>query len=130
MTLFVSDDEYSQPYFLRSSDRTPSYAPTPGYFSRLGSPSEGCPSPESRRAADEHSFALEQADPVSSPHVVEQHDERSIGEQPDRNHYMSLIEWRVTLNHRVIAKDTEQDLVQPPSVRESSIELTVFCDGR
>jgi hypothetical protein len=46
--------------------------------------------------------------------MVEHDDEGAPEEQPQEC-IQYRIEWKVTLNRRVVAKDTEQDLVQLPS---------------
>lgn len=110
MTISVSDEEDFQPHRLRSY----AYAPTPGYFGHAYTPSVGflSPDPEDERSSPEQQT---EADLIAFPHVVEQDDEGTPSEQlPDSCQY--LIEWKVTLNHRIVAKDTEQDLIQLPSV--------------
>lgn len=113
MAVFASDDDNTfNSQFLRPWDTTPSYAPTPGYCGRAWTPSLGCASPEPEQRVDGHS---QPTVPVSPIHLVEE--ERGSGEQrPDGIKYTYLVEWRVTLNQRVIAKDTEQDLSEPPSI--------------
>ncbi|CAG8010665.1 unnamed protein product [Penicillium nalgiovense] len=116
MAFSVPADEDTQNDFLRLRDRTPSVAPTPGYFGHESTPTSGFFSPNPSQAPDESSSSLHHAqpDPVGFPHMVEHDDEGSPEEQPqERIQYR--IEWKVTLNRRVVAKDTVQDLVQLPS---------------
>lgn len=113
-----ASNEYDnfQSGFLRSCDSTPSYVPSPGFFSPAWAPSVGCASPDREQVADEGSSQSRQIQP--DPEVVEEtveYEGRTSSEQPlDCIEY--LIEWRVTLNRRVVVKDTEQDLVQMPSL--------------
>ncbi|EHA21825.1 hypothetical protein ASPNIDRAFT_56474 [Aspergillus niger ATCC 1015] len=89
-------------------ERTPSYAPTPGNFDRERTPSEYslCPScerspplvPQSNRQR-----AFDSVEPRNGP---------ADFEEPCYMPY--VIEWRVTLNNRVLTKDTEQDLDSTP----------------
>ena len=93
---------------------TPSYAHTPGYCGREWTPSLGCASPGLEQRVDGHSQPTVPANPIHI-HLVEE--VRGSSEQrPDGIGYNYLAEWRITLNHRVIAKDTEQDLSEPPSI--------------
>jgi hypothetical protein len=97
-------------------ERTPSHAPTPGYFDHEWTPSVICPSPNAEDIVGECSPSLHQhpSDQLSFHPVVEREDESAWDEQsPDCIHYQ--IEWRVKLNNRVVVKDTEQDLTLPPS---------------
>lgn len=115
MTVSALDDEITtDSRFLWPSDPTPSYAPTPGYFGGTWSPSVGYASPQPEQGEDRRS------PPAESPgftQQVEEHDEELPDEQSsDSTRYTYLIERRLTLNHRVIAKDTEQDLDEPPSI--------------
>lgn len=115
MAASALDDEHTfDPQFPRPWDTTPSCAPTPGYIGRDWTPSLGCASPEPEQLVNSRS---EPPDSVSPLHLVD--DEGTSG---DRIGYTYLVEWRVTLNHRVIAKDTEQDLSEPPSVFWPRIE--------
>lgn len=114
MAVSILDDaDTFEPQFPRPRDTTPSCPPTPGFFSGAWTPSQGYASPEPGRVDD----ASQPTDPVRLSHLAEEHDdERAGGEHIlDCSRYRYLIEWRVTLNHRVIAKDTEQDLAEPPS---------------
>lgn len=90
--------------------------PTPGFFSRENTPdtpSVFCPSPS--RTFNEHSTPLTQSQPGQLGFLdeAELDNGRTDDEQPSCLPY--LIEWKVTLNKRVLAKDTEQDLVLEPS---------------
>jgi hypothetical protein len=96
-------------------ERTPSYAPTPGYPDREWTPSVICPSPDPGNLVGECSPFLHQHtsgqlsfDPVVQLAGGNAWDELSS----DRIHYQ--IEWRVKLNNRVVVKDSKQDLTQPP----------------
>ncbi|KAJ5100797.1 hypothetical protein N7456_006849 [Penicillium angulare] len=124
------DDETYRILFLRSDDRTPSYAPTPGYF-RGDTSSLGCLSPEPEQTEDicteQQTALLNQTQPdLAGPHQgVEQEDGGLDAQVSDYIQY--VIEWRVTLNRRVVVKDTEQDLVQMPSFYWPRIQARA-CD--
>ncbi|KAK2762260.1 hypothetical protein FQN54_001270 [Arachnomyces sp. PD_36] len=78
-------------------------APTPGYFTHTPAPSVPDPSPDDVPDPDHLGFV-----PLN-----DWDEERSYDEQPPTCiHY--LIEWKVTLNNRLVAKDTEPDVVLPP----------------
>lgn len=116
-TLFndYDDDDAYRPELPDLWERTPSYAPTPGYPDREWTPSVICTSPDPEDIVGECSPSLHQhaADQQSFDPVVERADGGAWDEQsPDRIHYQ--IEWRVKLNNRVVVKDTKQDLTQPP----------------
>lgn len=112
-----NDDHYDayQPELPNLWERTPSYAPTPGYPDREWTPSVICSSPDLENIVGECSpsshqqlFGHQSFDPV-----VERADGSAWDAQPtDCIHYQ--IEWRVKLNNRVVVKDTKQDLTQPP----------------
>ena len=109
------DDDAYRPELPNLWERTPSYAPTPGYPDRERTPSVICPSPDSADIVGECSPSLHQhlSDQQSFGPVVERADGSAWDEQsPDCIHYQ--IEWRVKLNNRVVVKDTKQDLIQPP----------------
>ncbi|EPS32153.1 hypothetical protein PDE_07113 [Penicillium oxalicum 114-2] len=111
----ANDDAY-RPELPNQWERTPSYAPTPGYPDREWTPSVICPSPDPEDIVDECSPSLHQhsSDQQGFDPVVERADRSAWDKQsPDRIHYQ--IEWRVKLNNRVVVKDTKQDLTQPPS---------------
>ncbi|KAJ5507812.1 hypothetical protein N7527_009955 [Penicillium freii] len=83
-------------------ERTPSWAPTPGYLHREYTLSVICPSPDAEDIQ------------LIFYHAVAGQDRSAWNEQPaDCIQYQ--IEWRVKLNNRVVAKDTEQDLTLPPT---------------
>ncbi|KAJ5720259.1 uncharacterized protein N7483_008193 [Penicillium malachiteum] len=103
---FDNDDIY-QSRLPDFRDPTPSYAPTPG---REWTPSVLCSSPDpdplifSERSSPLHKSQSDQLDFMQEGEV----DDGGL----DYVHYQ--IEWRVKLNNRVVAKDTEQDLALPP----------------
>ncbi|KAF4766946.1 hypothetical protein HAV15_009615 [Penicillium sp. str.  len=119
-------DNTFQTGFLRSCDSTPSHAPTPGFFSPAWAPSTGCRSPDPEQVADKDLSPLRhiQPDRVGLEEAVE-HERGTSGEQPS-DYIQYLIEWRVTLNRRVIVKDTEQDLVQMPSLHWPQIQARAY----
>ncbi|KAJ8147377.1 hypothetical protein LV157_008672, partial [Aspergillus fumigatus] len=90
--------------------RSPSYCPTPGDFGRERTASE-----YSFSSHGERSTPLPQSRPGRLRFLdhVESDDGASDDEYPSYIPY--VIEWRVTLNNRVLAKDTEQDLDSAPS---------------
>lgn len=111
-TAFDNDDVY-QPRLPDLWDQTPSYAPTPG---REWTPSVMCSSPDPERIVSERSSPPQQTQSGQLGFMREEelvgggtHEERRL----IYIHYQ--IEWRVKLNNRVMAKDTEQDLALPPS---------------
>ncbi|XHF99663.1 hypothetical protein AWENTII_003192 [Aspergillus wentii] len=109
-----NDDYASQIQQSYSWERTPSYAPTPGNFGRDRTPSVF--SFSSNREPDERSSPLRQNIPNQLDFL--QVDNRGNGTTNDKQPPTSiryLIEWKVTLNNRVVKKDTEQDLVLRPS---------------
>jgi len=92
---------------------TPSYAPTPGDFGREWTPSV-CPSPAytySDRSSPSHRPA---PDCLGFLDDTELNWGRTYNEDTPKS-IDYLVEWKVTLNNRILAKDTEQDLVFKPS---------------
>lgn len=123
-TTHENDDTFL-PQLPDLRDRTPSYAPTPGYLNRECTPSVICPSPDPEEIADERSFALRgsQSHQLGFQPVVDRESGANWdGQSADCVRYQ--IEWRVKLNNRVMAKDTEQDLVLPPSSYWEEIRKT------
>jgi hypothetical protein len=109
------DDNAYRPELPNLWERTPSYAPTPGYPGREWTPSVICPSPDSEDIVSECLPSLRQhlSDQQSFEPGVERAGGSTWDEQsPDCIHYQ--IEWRVKLNNRVVVKDTKQELIQPP----------------
>ncbi|CAI7580189.1 unnamed protein product [Penicillium pancosmium] len=108
MTYTPFNDDYTyRPELPDLWERTPSYAPTPGFFDRGDTPSVICSSPDP-----------EDLIPVAECQVGSSWNEQS----PNCIHYQ--IEWRVKLNNRVVVKDTEQDLTSPPSSHWDQIAET------
>lgn len=109
------DNDAYRPELPDQWERTPSYAPTPGYPERQWTPSVISRSPDPEDIVGQCSPSLHQHpfDQQGFDPVVERADGGAWDEQsPDRIHYQ--IEWRVKLNNRVVVKDTKQDLTQPP----------------
>ncbi|KAI2734473.1 hypothetical protein DTO013E5_9156 [Penicillium roqueforti] len=118
---FDNDDTY-QPRLSDLWDQTPSYAPTPG---REWTPSIMCSSTDPERIFSECSSPLHQ--PQSDQLGFMREDEVDVGgthEEQRLNYVHYKIEWRVKLNNRVVAKDTEQDLALPPSSYWERIKYT------
>ncbi|OQE62923.1 hypothetical protein PENNAL_c0256G06018 [Penicillium nalgiovense] len=112
-TPFDTDDDTHRPDLW---GRTPLYAPTPGYYLDRESIPSVCPSPSPDEILNERSSPLHQPQTreVGFLPVVEHEDGGTWdGQSTNCIHYQ--IEWRVTLNNRVVTKDTEQNLALPPS---------------
>lgn len=115
-TPFNDDDDTYRPELPDPLERTPLYAPTPGYLHREWTPSVICPSPGAEELVHEHSPSLHShpSEQLSFHPAVEGEDGGAWDEQAsDSVNYQ--IEWRVKLNNRVVVKDTEQELTLPPS---------------
>ncbi|KAK2794195.1 hypothetical protein FQN50_009940 [Emmonsiellopsis sp. PD_5] len=95
----------SESQLFDQQDQTYHYAPTPGYFEPLATPSI---------------FSLASSTQQPSPDKIELlqlsdwEEGRDYKEDPPTTIHYS-IEWKVTINNRVVAKDTEPDLVLTPS---------------
>ena len=112
MALSPLSDVASQFRRIDPWEQTPSYAPTPGNFGHEHTPSRYSPSPNH---GNRRSTPLRHTSPAQQNFIQgsEWDYGRADGEdQPTFIQYM--IEWRVTLNNRVVAKDTEQDLALTP----------------
>jgi hypothetical protein len=91
------------------------YAPTPGYFG-LPSPSLQSTIAPDRNPEGECSTSqlnLLQRDKLPLLQLADWDEEKAYDEQPPSCIHYS-IEWKVSLNNRVVTKDTEQDLVLAP----------------
>lgn len=101
---------------LHSWERSPSNAPTPGFHGSDGTLSVICSSPEPEEVVDEHISPLHDKQPcqVGFKPLVEQESGNGLDEMP-RNYVHYVIAWRLALNNRVLATDTEQDLARPPN---------------
>lgn len=107
-THFNNDDTYR-------FERTPSYAPTPGYFDRECTSSVICPSPAHEDLVDERSSSYQHpsGQPRGYPFTRRDCDNVWDEQSPDCIHYQ--IEWKAKLNNRVVVKDTKEDLTLRPS---------------
>ena len=95
-------------------ERTPSYAPTPGFFGHERTPSRYCSSPNNTICGRSTPFTETQYGQINS-----------LGEVGwDNESIYYVIEWNVTLNHRTLTTDTEQDLNQKPSSYWEKIKKT------
>ena len=109
-----NDDHASQPPQLDPWESTPPYAPTPGNFDRDCTPSVSslpfdCEPEERSSLLRQHA-----SDQLDFPEAEDRGGRRANDKQaPICIRY--FIEWKVTLNNRVVKKDTEQDLVLKPS---------------
>ena len=118
MALSPISETASPARYLAPGECTPSYAPTPGIFSRDGTPSGDSPSLSRGRRS---STPLRHS-PLQDYIRDTEWDLAGIdgGEQYLMVRYS--IEWRVILNNRVVAKDTEQDLGLDPNSYWSGIK--------
>lgn len=112
----LDDDDTYRPELPNLWERTPSYAPNPGYFGRECTPSVIWSSPDPEEIVDERSSPSyeSQFNQLGFMPVTEREDRRIPNGQPP-NCINYLIEWKVILNNRLVAKYTEQDLALPPS---------------
>jgi hypothetical protein len=107
-------DFASQSHYPHAWERTPSYAPAPGYLRREQTPLGYSPSPnhEGRRPTTPHRASSNRGN-------IFRDTEWDYSATDNEEHQSPLhytIEWRVTLNNRVVAKDTEQDLALDPDL--------------
>ncbi|GFF98316.1 conserved hypothetical protein [Aspergillus udagawae] len=93
--------------------QSPSYAPTPGDFGRERTPSEYSLSPTHRFG--ERSTPLPRFQPGRLRFLDDLESDNGSTDDKHPTYMPYVIEWRVTLNNQVLAKDTEQDLVSNPS---------------
>ncbi|KAI9036193.1 uncharacterized protein KD926_002223 [Aspergillus affinis] len=96
----LNDDYATQ---LESWQQTPSYAPTTGNF---GFDTLSFRNPSPVRISPEHSTPL--------PELLCRQVSLSHNADWDNEGILYIIEWKVTINNRVVSKDTEQDLELKP----------------
>ena len=94
-------------------ERTPSYAPTPGDFGRERTPSKYCLSLNHTYGGGSTPLGHPESCRLGFLDKSEYHDGTYSEGSPSSIIY--LIEWKVTLNNQILAKNTEQDLVLKPS---------------
>ena len=96
---------------------SPNMLPTPGFFHSVpGTPSIRSTIPPDHVDEDCSSLCSNSPQPNKLPllQLASWNEERTYDEQPPSCIHYS-IEWKVALNNRVVAGDTEQDLVLAPS---------------
>lgn len=98
-------------------DQSSQYAPTPGFWGRGSATPSGISSVATdRHLGDDlpsHEPSLAEAGRLPLLDFAEWSEGNIYDEQPPSCIHYS-IEWKVTLNNRIVAKDTEQDLVLGP----------------
>ncbi|PYH40039.1 uncharacterized protein BP01DRAFT_268195, partial [Aspergillus saccharolyticus JOP 1030-1] len=95
-------------------DQSSQHAPTPGFWDR-GSATPSVISTDRYPGGDPPVFesSLARADRLPLLDLADWSEGNAYDEQPPSCIHYS-IEWKVTLNNRIVAKDTEQDLVLAP----------------
>lgn len=95
-------------------ERSPSYVPTPGNFGHEQTPSVFCPSPAysyGDRSSSSHRPTSDRLGFLEDTEL----NRRDTTHADTSKSIKYLIEWKVTLNNRFLAKDTEQDLAHKPN---------------
>lgn len=112
---YSNGNDFQTFYGLNASDQGSQYAPTPRYF--------GCtpasryslsPSPGHYTQNDLGELPQHHAEKPRLLQLSEWDDEESNDELP-ASYIRYMIEWKVTVNKRVISRDTEEDVALTPS---------------
>jgi hypothetical protein len=109
------NDSDLQPHDLEPKDQDSQYAPTPGYYGRT--PASNCgfsPSPDYHSENDLEVLSQQQPQTPRLLQLSEWHDGTSSNELP-ANYIQYTIEWKVTVNKKILSRDTEEDVALTPS---------------
>lgn len=102
-------------YDLEASDQDSQYAPTPGYFGRTPASRYGLsPSPDYSPQNGLEDLSQPQPENPRLLQLSEWEDGIPNDELP-ANCIQYMIEWKVMLNNRATARDTEEDVALTPS---------------
>ncbi|CAG8219696.1 unnamed protein product [Penicillium olsonii] len=109
------DERDFQPHVLEPGDQDSPYAPTPGYYGRTPASSCGLsPSPDYHSEHDLEDLCQHEPERSRLLQLSEWHDGMLSDELP-ANCIQYTIEWKVTVNKKVLSRDTEEDVVLTPS---------------
>ncbi|CAG7967828.1 unnamed protein product [Penicillium nalgiovense] len=109
------DERDFQPHVLEPGDQDSQYAPTPGYYGRTPASSCGLsPSPDYHSEHDLEDLCQHEPERPRLLQLSEWHDGMLSDELP-ANCIQYTIEWKVTMNKKVLSRDTEEDVVLTPS---------------
>ncbi|KAJ5365325.1 hypothetical protein N7517_008211 [Penicillium concentricum] len=109
------NDHDSQPHDLELGDQDSQYAPTPGFYGRTPASSYGrSPSLDYHFENDPEVLSQQQPQPPRLLELSEWYEGMSSNELP-ANCIQYTIEWKVTVNKKVLSRDTEEDVALTPS---------------